>query len=100
MAMAQRLSDEEVAKIAALARIELSPDDVTMFAQQLGDILAYVNELQQVDTTGIEPTSHPLALDPIWREDEPVPSLDRAALLERAPGTTPRTGLFKVPKVL
>ena len=98
--MAQRLSDDEVAKIAALARIELSPDDVAMFAQQLADILAYVNELQTVNTTGIEPTSHPLPLDPVWRLDEPVPSLDRSALLERAPGTSSRTGLFKVPKVL
>jgi aspartyl-tRNA(Asn)/glutamyl-tRNA(Gln) amidotransferase subunit C len=100
MVMAQRLSDEEVAKIAALARIELSPDDTALFAQQLGDILAYVNELQAVDTTGIEPTSHPLPLDLVWRADTPVPSLDRSRLLEGAPGTSPRTGLFKVPKVL
>ena len=98
--MAQRLSDDEVARIAALARIELSPDDVTTFARQLGDILAYVNELQHVDTTGIEPTSHPLPLDHIWRPDEPVASLDRVRLLQGAPGTTPTTGLFKVPKVL
>jgi aspartyl-tRNA(Asn)/glutamyl-tRNA(Gln) amidotransferase subunit C len=100
MAMALRLSDEEVARIAALARIELSPEDTATFAQQLGDILAYVNELQQVDTTGTEPTSHPLPLDAVWRADEPVPSLDRTTLLEGAPGTTPRTGLYKVPKVL
>ena len=100
MAMAQRLSDDEVARIAALARIELSPDDVATFSRQLGDILAYVNELQHVNTTGIEPTSHPLPLDQVWRSDEPVPSLDRAQLLQGAPGTTPATGLFKVPKVL
>jgi aspartyl-tRNA(Asn)/glutamyl-tRNA(Gln) amidotransferase subunit C len=98
--MASRLSDEDVAKIAALARIELSADDVALFARQLGDILASVNALQVVDTTGIEPTSHPLALAPVLRDDEPAGSLDRAGLLERAPGTTPRTGLFKVPKVL
>lgn len=100
MAMAQRLSDDDVRKIAALARIELSPDDVAMFARQLGDILAYVNALQQVDTTGIEPTSHPLPLDQIWRADEPVASLDRTRLLDGAPATTPSSGLFKVPKVL
>jgi len=98
--MAQRLSDADIAKIAALARIELSQDDVTTFARQLGDILAYVNDLQLVDTTGIEPTSHPLPLDQIWRADDPVPSLNRGQLLDAAPGTTPASGLFKVPKVL
>ena len=98
--MARRLDDDDIAKIAALARIELSADDVTLFARQLDDILSYVETLQQVDTTGIEPTSHPLALDPVWREDDPTPSLDRTAVLEHAPGTNPRTGLFKVPKVL
>lgn len=98
--MSRRLSDEHVAKIAALARIELTPDETALFAGQLADILTYVEALQQVDTAGIEPTSHPLTLTPAWRDDDPVPSLDRTAALERAPGTTATSGLFKVPKVL
>jgi aspartyl-tRNA(Asn)/glutamyl-tRNA(Gln) amidotransferase subunit C len=98
--MARKFSDEDVARIAALARIDVAPDEIAMFSRQLDDILTYVETLQQVETTGIEPTSHPLPLDPLWREDEPRPSLDRTAVLEHAPATTPRTGLFKVPKVL
>jgi aspartyl-tRNA(Asn)/glutamyl-tRNA(Gln) amidotransferase subunit C len=98
--MDRKLTDADIRRIADLAHIELSADELSRFAGQLDDILRYVETLQQVDTTGIEPTSHPLALDAALRADDPVPSLDRAAALAEAPGTTPRTGLFKVPKVL
>ena len=100
MVMGQRLSDADVRKIATLARLELTPDEIELFAKQLGDILAYADELGRVDTAGIEPTSHPLAVGSAWRADEPVPSLDRDAILERAPAASVGAGLFKVPKVL
>jgi aspartyl-tRNA(Asn)/glutamyl-tRNA(Gln) amidotransferase subunit C len=94
------LTETEVRKIAALARLELTADEIELFARQLGDILAYAGELGRVETAGIEPTSHPLAATPAWRSDEPTPSLDRNAILERAPAASRRDGLFKVPKVL
>jgi aspartyl-tRNA(Asn)/glutamyl-tRNA(Gln) amidotransferase subunit C len=92
--------DLDVRRIAALARLELTPDEVERFSRQLRDILAYADQVQQVDTTGVPPTSHPLGDSQIWREDEPRPSLSRDVILENAPETSPRTGLFKVPKVL
>jgi aspartyl-tRNA(Asn)/glutamyl-tRNA(Gln) amidotransferase subunit C len=98
--MGQRLSDADVRKIATLARLELTTEEVELFARQLGDILAYADALNRVDTAGIEPTSHPLSAGSAWRADDPVPSLDRDRLLERAPGASVRAGLFKVPKVL
>jgi aspartyl-tRNA(Asn)/glutamyl-tRNA(Gln) amidotransferase subunit C len=98
--MAPTLGPEDARRIATLARIELTDDEVELFARQLGDILDYVDELRALDTTGVEPTSHPLSAAPVWREDAPVPSLSRDAVLEGAPGGSPRTGLFKVPKVL
>ena len=98
--MASPLAPDDVRRIAALARLELTSDEVELFARQLGDILSYVDELRRLDTTGVEPTSHPMAIAPVWREDEPAMSVDRSAVLKGAPGTTPATGLFKVPKVL
>jgi aspartyl-tRNA(Asn)/glutamyl-tRNA(Gln) amidotransferase subunit C len=98
--MATTLGPDEVRRIAALARLALTPAEVELFTRQLGDILAYVEELASVETAGVEPTSHPFATGPVWRPDEPVPSLDRDAVLAGAPGASPRTGFFKVPKVL
>jgi len=98
--MSERLSEEDVRKIAALARLELSPPEVELFSKQLTDILAYVAELGTADTTGIPPTAHPLAGLSVWREDEPRPSLDRDRALSGAPSASSGAGLFKVPKVL
>jgi aspartyl-tRNA(Asn)/glutamyl-tRNA(Gln) amidotransferase subunit C len=78
----------------------LTPEEVELFSKQLGDILEYAERVQQVDTAGIVPTSHPLADGPHWRDDTPRPSLSREAVLQHAPGASVRAGLFKVPKVL
>ncbi len=98
--MPQEPADIDVRKIAALARLELTPAEEKRFSRQLTDFLAYAAEIQQVDTTGVPPTSHPVTETPLWRTDDPQPSLDRDAVLSQAPGTSSRTGLFKVPKVL
>lgn len=92
--------DIDVRRIAALARLELTDEEVTLFSRQLRDILAYADQVQQVDTAGVPPTSHPLADTPAWREDVPRPSLDRGRILEQAPDGSVAAGLFKVPKVL
>jgi aspartyl-tRNA(Asn)/glutamyl-tRNA(Gln) amidotransferase subunit C len=98
--MASTLGPDDVRRIAALAHLELTADEIELFARQLGDILTYVDQLRALDTTGVEPTSHPLAAGPAWREDEPAPSLARDAALAGAPGSAAGAGLFKVPKVL
>ena len=98
--MASESPDLDVARVAALARLALTPDEIALFSPQLGSILAYAALVQEVDTSGVPPTSHPLADSPRWREDVPAPSLDRREVLTGAPAAAVESGLFKVPKVL
>jgi aspartyl-tRNA(Asn)/glutamyl-tRNA(Gln) amidotransferase subunit C len=98
--MASKLTREEVLRIARLAHLELSDAEVELFTRQLAEILTYAAEVQQIDTTGVPPTSHALASDTVWREDAPEASLDRDAALANAPDARRDAGLFRVPKVL
>jgi aspartyl-tRNA(Asn)/glutamyl-tRNA(Gln) amidotransferase subunit C len=98
--MTTTFGSEDIVKIARLARLELTEDEVTLFSKQLTDILSYVEALGAVNTSGVPPTSHPVAAPAVWRDDEPRPSLDRDVILAEAPGASVRAGLFKVPKVL
>ncbi|ODS51904.1 MAG: hypothetical protein ABS36_19225 [Acidobacteria bacterium SCN 69-37] len=98
--MAGTHDDIDVARVAALARLELTPEETTLFTKQLTDILRYAEAVQQIDTTGVPPTSHFGTGTPVWRHDDVQPSLDRDRVLTGAPGASPRAGLFKVPKVL
>ena len=93
-------SPDDVARIAQLARLALSDEELSLFARQLAGILAYAEQLQDVPTNGVPPTSHPLALTAAFREDETRPSLPREAALAAAPEPSPEGGLFKVPRVL
>ena len=98
--MASKLTRAEVLRIAELARLRLSDAEVDLFTKQLDDILGYAEQLQEVDTTGVSPTSHALAIDAVWREDVVLPSLTHAETLPNAPDADRSAGLFKVPKVL
>jgi len=98
--MASTLTEAGVMKIAQLAHLALTPPEVQLFTRQLAQILAYADEIQAVDTTGVAPTSHALVPDGAWRDDEPLPSFERAASLRNAPDASRSAGLFKVPKVL
>ena len=100
--MPDKLTRQDVERIAALARLELSPDEVSLFAGQLAEILTYAESLQRVDTSGVPPTAHiavPTALAPL-REDEPRASLARETLLQQSPAADIDAGLLKVPRVL
>lgn len=90
----------DVKRVAALARVELTPEEIELFSRQLNDILAYAEAVQQIDTTGVPPTSHAGTTEPVWRDDVPQTPLDRTTVLEQAPGAAVAAGLFKVPKVL
>ena len=94
------LTRDDIARIAALANLELAPSEIDLFARQLGDILAYADELQQIDTTGVPPTANVVTEHAADRPDEVQPSLDRAAALANAPDGEPAAGLFKVPRVI
>lgn len=91
---------EDVAAIAALAQLELTASEMDLFAKQLGDILAYADEVQRIDTTGIAPTASVIARRASDRADEVVPSLDREDALANAPDAARAAGLFKVPRVM
>ena len=91
---------EDVAKIAALANLELDPSEIDLFARQLGDILTYAEQVQQVDTTGVPPTASVITRPAADRVDEVRPSLNRDEALANAPDRALDAGFFKVPRVI
>ena len=80
-----KLGREEVKHIALLARLGLTEADVEKFREQLSNILENFEILKQVDTSGVPPTSHPIALKNVLRDDEVVPSLPPKEILANAP---------------
>jgi aspartyl-tRNA(Asn)/glutamyl-tRNA(Gln) amidotransferase subunit C len=92
------LSPADVRWVAHLARLELSEDELETMARQLSSILDYVNQLQQVNTEGVEPLAHPLPLQNVFRPDEPAPSLPVDEALANAPDR--RGAFYGVPAVL
>jgi len=98
--MSSTLAPDEVERIARLARLALTADERDLFARQLTSILQYAEQLREVNTDGVAPTSHPLALTTPMRADEMRPSLPRAEALQAAPDPDTGAGLFKVPRVL
>ena len=90
----------DVATIAALANLELDAAELDVFSRQLGEILAYADQVQQIDTTGVPPTASVVMRHAADRADETVPSLDRDAALANAPDAALAAGLFRVPRVI
>ena len=91
------LSAEEVRKVAELARLELSEADVEIMARQLSAIVDYVNQLQAVNTDGVEPLAHALDLHDVFRTDEPGRSLSENEALANAPAR--KDNFYSVPAV-
>jgi aspartyl-tRNA(Asn)/glutamyl-tRNA(Gln) amidotransferase subunit C len=98
--MSDVLTRAEVARIAALAHLELTEAETETFTTQLGDIIAYAQQVQALDTTGVAPTAHVLAGAPLDRDDTPQPELDRDAVVAAAPDGDVTAGLFRVPRVI
>ena len=92
------LSLDQIARIAELARLELSADDSDAMQQQLNGILAMVDRMQAVDTAGVEPMSHPQQAMQRLRADEVTERDQRDAFQAIAPGT--EDGLYLVPRVI
>jgi aspartyl-tRNA(Asn)/glutamyl-tRNA(Gln) amidotransferase subunit C len=99
IAMPTTLSREDVLRIAELARLELTAEEVDLFGRQLGDILQYVEQIHGLDTSDVPPTSHVLN-KPIDRPDVPGETLSRVEALANAPDAASEAGLFKVPRVI
>ena len=97
--MSTSLTKDDVLRIAELARLELTASEVDLFTKQLGSILDYVEEIRELDTAGVPPTSHAINR-PADRSDEPGPTLVRSEALANAPDAAPEAGMFKVPRVM
>ncbi len=91
---------DQIAAIAALAHLELDASEIDLFTRQLGDILAYAEVVQQIDTAGVPPTASLVSRHAADRTDEVRPSLDRDEMLGSAPDAALDAGFFKVPRVI
>lgn len=92
------LTQDEVRRVARLARLELLDEELALQARHLNDLLARFGELDAVDVSGIEPTSHSIPMANVLREDRVRPSLDRQDVLANAPEA--QDGCFVVPRII
>ncbi|ASY17469.1 aspartyl-tRNA(Asn)/glutamyl-tRNA(Gln) amidotransferase subunit C [Candidatus Planktophila versatilis] len=92
------LSRDDVAKLAGLARIEMTEEELVSLASQFGMILDAVARVQEVDLTGVKATSHPQLLENIARPDVVLPSLSPTDALSGAPAQEEQR--FRVPQIL
>ncbi|MBM4276399.1 MAG: Asp-tRNA(Asn)/Glu-tRNA(Gln) amidotransferase subunit GatC [Deltaproteobacteria bacterium] len=88
----------DIEKVAKLARLELSEEEKKTFGNQMEQILAYMEQLNRLDTTGVEPTSHAIPMVNVFREDEVKRSVSREEILEISPDQG--DGHFKVPRII
>ncbi|MBQ8475937.1 Asp-tRNA(Asn)/Glu-tRNA(Gln) amidotransferase subunit GatC, partial [bacterium] len=78
-------------------RLELTEDEKVMFTGQLGDVLAHVERMNEVDTTGVEPMNHPIDFSNVMREDVKIYENTREELMQNAPDVEGE--FFKVPRI-
>ena len=88
----------DIEKVAKLARLELSEGEKKTFGNQLDQILTYMEQLNRLDTSGVEPTSHAIPIQNVFREDETRPSFPREEVMDIAPEE--EDGHFRVPKII
>ena len=96
--MSEQLTESQVRHVAKLARLNCSDEEIELFTRQLSTILDYVAQLEELDTTNVEPLAHCLPIHNVLRDDQPRPSLANDEALANAPH---RDGeFFAVPKIL
>ena len=93
-----QLTPQDVQKVAALARLEFSPTELAEFTEQLGKIVTFVEQLNEVDTSEVEEMAHPLDVHNVLREDELRPGLSRESALANSPNHDQE--FFLVPPVM
>lgn len=93
-----RISKDEVKHVAHLARLAITEEEADTFTKQLDDIITYAEQLNELDTEGVEPTTHVLDLKNVLRKDEPKKWIEKEDVLTNAPDH--QDGQFKVPSVL
>jgi len=93
-----KITKDMVEYVANLARLNLTEQEKERLTEDMAEILAYVDKLNELDTSGVEPTSHVMPIYNVLREDVVKESYDREIILENAPSK--EDGCFKVPKVV
>ncbi len=93
-----KITKQEVEHVAKLARLELTEQDKDKLIEQMSNILTYVEKLNELDTTGVEPTSHVLDITNVLRQDVTVGSLSQEQALGNAPDKA--AGHYRVPKII
>ena len=93
-----KITRAEVEHVARLARLELTQEEKERMAAQLDPILAYVDKLNELDTSGVEPTTTVIPMVSVMREDEVRPSLDQEEALANAPDRV--DVFFRVPRII
>ena len=96
--MTERITRQDVAHVADLARLSLTDDELDAFTIQLADILDHAADLDALDLADLQPTAHPLPLVNVFRDDVIGPTSDRDEVLAAAPSV--EDSQFKVPPVL
>ena len=96
--MSERISTEQVAHVARLARLDLTDEELEHYTDQLAAILDHAADIEALDLEGVEPMTHPVPLVNVLREDIVRPCLDRDEVLAAAPAA--ESGRFKVPPIL
>jgi len=93
-----KISKDDVIKVSELARLEVKEEELDKFTEQLGNILEYIEQLNELDTNNVEPTSHVLDISTPLREDKVVEWLNIEEVLQNAPES--EDDFFVVPQVI
>jgi aspartyl-tRNA(Asn)/glutamyl-tRNA(Gln) amidotransferase subunit C len=96
--MSERLTRDDAAHVAHLARLDLTDAELDLYTEQLGAVLDHAADIAALDLSGVAPTAHPLPITNVLREDVVAPSLDRDEVLGQAPAV--EDGRFRVPRIL
>jgi aspartyl-tRNA(Asn)/glutamyl-tRNA(Gln) amidotransferase subunit C len=96
--MSPRISTDDVAHVARLARLKLSGEELDQYTKQLGAVLEHARDVEALDTAGVEPTAHPLPVVNVFRDDVVVAGLDLSRVLAEAPLV--EADRFRVPRIL
>lgn len=94
--MANVISDETIDYVGILAKLELSDDEKEQAKKDMASMLDYIDKLNELDTTGVEPMSHVFPVNNVFREDIVSNDDDRENILKNAPEE--KDGMFNVPK--
>ncbi|SDR11213.1 aspartyl/glutamyl-tRNA(Asn/Gln) amidotransferase subunit C [Virgibacillus subterraneus] len=92
------ISKDQVKHVAHLARLAVTEDEADLFTDQLSSIIEYAEQLNELDTEGVEPTTHVMDLKNVLRKDEPKEWISKEDALKNAPDK--QNGYFRVPSIL